>query len=79
MSETIIIALISLLGTLGGSAVFGGNPSNQRFYVHRSDLAWFETATNWSLFYSEGDIVAAADYIEYLQSIGVDTSDFEGE
>ena len=65
--------------SLGGSVVFGTNPSNQRFYVHRSDLAWFETATNWSAIYGEGKIVAAADYIEYLQSIGVDTSDFEGE
>ena len=64
---------------LGGSAVFNGNPSNQRFYVHRSDLSWFETATNWSAIYGDGKIVAAADYIEYLQSIGVDTSDFEGE
>ena len=64
---------------LGGSAVFDNNPSNQRYYVHRSDLAWFETATNWSAIYGEGKIVAAADYISYLQSIGVDTSDFEGE
>ena len=64
---------------LGGSVVFGNNPSNQRFYVHRSDLSWFSTATNWSAIYGEGKIVAAADYIEYLQSIGVDTSDFEGE
>ena len=65
--------------TLGGSVVFGNNPSNQRFYVHRFDLSWFSTATNWSSIYGEGKIVAAADYIEYLQSIGVDTSDFEGE
>ena len=64
---------------LGGSVVFDSNPSNRRFYVHRSDLAWFETETNWSAIYGEGKIVAAADYIEYLQSIGVDTSDFEGE
>jgi hypothetical protein len=59
--------------------VFGNNPSNQRYYVHRSDLAWFETATNWSAIYGEGKIVAAADCIEYLQSIGIDTTDFEGE
>lgn len=65
--------------SLGGSVVFGSNPSNQRYYVHRSDLSWFSTATNWSSIYGEGKIVAAADYIEYLQSIGVDTSDFEGE
>ena len=83
MSETIIVALLSLLGslggTLGGSVVVDGNPSNQRFYVHRSDLAWFETATNWSAIYGEGKIVAAADHIEYLQSIGIDMRDFEGE
>lgn len=65
--------------TLGGSVVFDNNPSNQRFYVHRADLEWFETATNWSAIYGEGKIVAAADYIEYLQSIGIDTTDFEGE
>ena len=65
--------------TLDGSSVFSNNPSNQRFYVHRSDLAWFETATNWSAIYGEGKIVAAADYIDYLQSIGIDTTDFEGE
>ena len=65
--------------TLGGLVVFNVNPSNQRFYVHRSDLAWFSTATNWSAIYGEGKIVAAADYIEYLQSIGIDTTDFEGE
>ena len=65
--------------TLGGSAVFYTNPSIQRIYVHRSDLAWFSTATNWSAIYGEGKIVAAADYISYLQSIGIDTSDFEGE
>jgi hypothetical protein len=72
---------VVLRGTpaLGGSVVFGNNPSNQRYYVHRSDLAWFETATNWSAIYGEGKIVAAADYIEYLQSIGIDTTDFEGE
>lgn len=65
--------------SLGGSVVFGSNPSNQRFYVHRSDLSWFETATNWAAIYADGKIVAAADYIEYLQSIGIDTTDFEGE
>lgn len=64
---------------LDGSAVFRNNPSNQRFYVHRSDLSWFSTATNWSAIYRAGKIVAAADYIEYLQSIGIDTTDFEGE
>lgn len=64
---------------LGGSVVFGNNPSNQRYYVHRSDLEWYSTATNWSAIYGEGKIVAAADYIEYLQSIGIDTTDFEGE
>lgn len=83
MSEAIIVALLSLLGslgdTLGGSVVFDGNPPNQRYYVHRSDLSWFETTTDWSAIYGEGKIVAAADYIEYLQSIGIDTTDFEGE
>ena len=64
---------------LGGSVVFDSNPSNQRFYVHRSDLSWFSTATNWSAIYGEGKIVAAADHIEYLQSIGIDTTDFEEE
>ena len=80
-NECLSLVDVVVRGTpaLGGSAVFGNNPSNQRFYVHRSDLSWFSTATNWSAIYGEGKIVAAADYIEYLQSIGVDTSDFEGE
>ena len=80
-NECISLVDVVIRGTpaLGGSVVFGQNPSNQRYYVHRSDLSWFETATNWSAIYGEGKIVAAADYIEYLQSIGIDTTDFEGE
>jgi hypothetical protein len=77
--SSLVDVIIRGTPTLGGSNVFSSNPSNQRFYVHRSDLAWFETATNWSAIYGEGKIVAAADYIEYLQSIGIDTTDFEGE
>ena len=77
--SSLVDVIIRGTPTLGSSTVFSSNPSNQRFYVHRSDLSWFETTTNWSAIYGEGKIVAAADYIEYLHSIGVDTSDFEGE
>ena len=56
-----------------------GAPSTQKFYVHRSDLSWFETATNWSTIYAQGKIVAAADHLEHLISIGIDVTDFENE
>ena len=58
---------------------FVGAPSTQKLYVHRSDLSWFETETNWSTLYAQGKIVAAADYLDYLISIGIDVTDFENE
>ena len=56
-----------------------GAPSTQKYYVHRSDLSWFETETNWSTIYAQGKIVAAADYLDHLISIGIDVTDFENE
>jgi len=58
---------------------FSGAPSTQKLYVHRSDLSWYETETNWSTIYAQGKIVAAADYLDHLISIGIDVTDFENE
>ncbi len=64
---------------LSNTNAFSGAPSTQKFYVHRSDLSWFETETNWSTIYAQGKIVAAADHLEHLISIGIDVTDFENE
>ena len=64
---------------LSNAGAFGGAPSTQKLYVHRSDLSWFETETNWSTIYAQGKIVAAADYLDHLISIGIDVTDFENE
>lgn len=64
---------------LSNTDAFGGAPSTQKLYVHRSDLSWYETETNWSTIYAQGKIVAAADYLEHLISIGIDVTDFENE
>ena len=64
---------------LSNTNAFGGAPSDQKIYVHRSDLSWFKTATNWSTIYAQGKIVAAADYLDHLISIGIDVTDFENE
>ena len=64
---------------LSNTDTFGGAPSDQKLYVHRSDLSWYETETNWSTIYAQGKIVAAADYLDHLISIGIDVTDFENE
>ena len=64
---------------LSNTNAFNGAPSTQKLYVHRSDLSWFETATNWSTIYAQGKIVAAADHLDHLISIGIDVTDFESE
>ena len=64
---------------LSNTDAFSGAPSTQKLYVHRSDLSWFETETNWSTIYAQGKIVAAADHLEHLISIGIDVTDFESE
>jgi hypothetical protein len=64
---------------LSKTDAFGGAPSTQKLYVHRSDLSWFETETNWSTIYAQGKIVAAANHLEHLISIGIDVTDFENE
>ena len=65
--------------TLSNTNAFGGAPSTQKIYVHRSDLSWYKTETNWSTIYAQGKIVAAADHLEHLISIGIDVTDFENE
>jgi hypothetical protein len=64
---------------LSNTNALSGAPSDQKIYVHRSDLSWFETETNWSTIYAQGKIVAAADHLEHLISIGIDVTDFENE
>ena len=55
---------------LSNTNAFSDLPTNYRIYVPRSDLSWFETATNWSTIYTQGHIVAIEDYINYLESLG---------
>ena len=64
---------------LSNTNAFSGAPSDQKIYVHRSDLSWYETETNWSTIYAQGKIAAAADHLEHLISIGIDVTDFENE
>ncbi len=61
--------------TLSNTNAFGNLPTNYRIYVPRTNLSWFETATNWSTIYSH--IVAIEDYIEYLESIGFNVDDYK--
>jgi hypothetical protein len=63
--------------TLQNTNAFTGLPTNYRIYVPRSDLSWFETATNWSTIYTQGHIVAIEDYIEYLESLGFDVNKYK--
>ena len=63
--------------TLASTNAFHGLPTNYRIYVPRSDLSWFETATNWSTIYTQGHIVAIEDYIEYLESLGFDVNKYK--
>ena len=62
---------------LANTNSFSGLPTNYRVYVPRSDLSWFETATNWSTIYTQGHIVAIEDYIDYLESIGFNVDDYK--
>ena len=64
---------------LSNTNAFSSAPSTQKLYVHRSDLSWYATETNWSTIYAQGKIVAAADHLEHLISIGIDVTDFENE
>ena len=43
------------------------------------ERVYYETETNWSTIYAQGKIVAAADHLEHLISIGIDVTDFENE
>ena len=63
--------------TLASTTVFSGLPTNYRIYVPRSDLSWFETATNWTTIYTQGHIVAIEDYINYLESIGFNVDKYK--
>lgn len=60
---------------LGNVDAFGGINNAYRIYVPRSNLTWFESATNWSSLYSR--VVAIEDYIEYLESIGISVDEYK--
>ena len=57
--------------------VFSNGPDTRRYYVPRENLEWFSSATNWSTMYSQ--IYAIEDYIEYLESIGVNVDEYKEE
>ena len=63
--------------TLTNANAFADLPSIYRIYAPRTDLSWFETATNWSTIYTQGHIVAIEDYIEYLESIGFNVDKYK--
>lgn len=65
--------------SLSNVNAFGGTYDGLRIYVPREYLSWYSTATNWDVFYDDEVIVAIEDYIEYLESIGIDVSDYEEE
>ena len=75
LTDIVIKGTPSLANTNAFSNIYSG----YLIYVPRSKLSWFETATNWSVFYAQGKIVAVEDYIDYLKSIGIDVREFEGE
>ena len=54
---------------------FSNGHENRLFYVPRENLSWFESATNWSSLYSR--VVAIEDYIEYLESIGINVDEYK--
>ena len=60
---------------LSSNSAFNSTHANLRIYVPRADLSWFETETNWSSLYSK--IVAIEDYIEYLESIGINVDEYK--
>ena len=63
--------------TLSNTYAFDNLPSIYRIYVPRSNLSWFETATNWSTIYTQGRIVAIEDYIAHLESIGFNVDKYK--
>jgi hypothetical protein len=75
--ETLCDILLESKPTLANTNAFDGLPTNYRIYVPRSDLSWFETQTNWSTIYTQGNIVAIEDYIEYLESIGFNVDKYK--
>ena len=76
--KTLCDVLLESKPTLANTNAFGNLPSNYRIYVPRENLPWFETATNWSIIYTQGHIVAIEDYIDYLESIGFNVDAYKG-
>ena len=63
--------------TLASTNAFASLLSIYRIYVPRTNLSWFQTATNWSTIYTQGHIVAIEDYIEYLESLGFNVDKYK--
>ena len=63
--------------SLSNVNTFENTHADLRIYVPREYLSWYSTATNWDVFYDDEMIVAIEDYIEYLESIGIDVSEYE--
>ena len=63
--------------SLANVNAFDSTYDGLRIYVPREYLSWYSTATNWDVFYDDEVIVAIEDYIEYLESIGIDVSEYE--
>lgn len=61
--------------SLTSTTAFNGNPSNQKIYVPRSNLSWFEAETNWSAIFSK--FVAIEDYIEHLEALGFNVDEYK--
>ena len=75
LADVVIQGKPSLTNVNAFSSTYDG----LRIYVPREYLSWYSTATNWDVFYDDEVIVAIEDYIEYLESIGIDVSDYEEE
>ena len=64
--------VIQGMPTLSNTNSFNNIYNNCLIFVPRSNLSWFETATNWATYYAQGKIVAIEDNVEYLRAIGID-------
>ena len=75
--QSLCDVLLESKPTLSNTDAFSSLPTNYRIYVPRSDLSWYETATNWPTIYTQGHIVAIEDYINYLESLGFNVDKYK--
>ena len=74
---TLIDTIIRGTPPLSATSAFSGTASGLKFYVPQANLSWFETATNWSTFYANNQIVTIEDNISYLESIGYNVDEYK--